>query len=92
MNKNQLVNDLWSGLPATKYFFGRGWVDALTDRILAEMPTEAVLAGDHDAEMAWRRRCHSQEKTFGPIFFLIVAPIIQYIITQLIKWIIENRK
>ena len=92
MTKKQLVNKVWAELPATKYFLGRRWVDALTDRLLSQMPIEAVQRGDREGILAWRRRCHSEEKTFGPIFFLIVAPLIQYIITQLIAWIIDNRK
>lgn len=103
--KQELLDSTWLALPWTRRnLVGRRVIDRLVDVCISSSPLEflsQVEPGspeDRVVRRAWaieakRQYCcmHGEDViAFGPLFWLIVSPLIQVVIARLIEWWLES--
>jgi hypothetical protein len=96
MKRDDLLNELWRDAAPTKRLIGRRKFDAIFDAAIATAPLyqlwqRKVIEGDSDQGMAiksfWSREIRRQrEVQFGPLTWIIVGSIINFIINRLLEW------
>ncbi len=100
MTQQDLRDELWDELPfARKHLIGRERVDDLITMSIESCPLDALnVIGQDSPEQdvvaqAWagdvkRSFCLicGDEKTFGPLFWILISPLLQYILNRLIEW------
>lgn len=100
MNRDELVNDIWQELPLLRRnLLGKRRIRRFVEAAVAESPVDVlqhVSDRSHQAEIVaatWRgavkkRYCveHGDDSVqFGPLFWIIAIPIIQYIVKKLME-------
>lgn len=87
MTRDELKQEVWDSLPRfRRSLAGRDRVDALVDAAIKHFPDAELHAGRNDFAANWERRMKTQEVGFGPIFWLIVSPLIQVALHKLVDW------
>jgi hypothetical protein len=104
MNREELCDKIWEDLPSLrKWLVGKDRVDALVSLAVEQCPIEILshVQGRPESHevvvFAWksavkRRYCIQHEEDgaqFGPLFWIIVSPILQCIVTRLLAWGLE---
>lgn len=101
-NFNKMV---WDSLPRfRKMVVGRERIDDLIEIVVEQCPCEYVAQVSHKSceeavvSMAWtqsvkRSYCllYGEEVTIGPIFWILIAPLLQLMITKILEWWWESR-
>lgn len=105
-SREELHEIVWRSLPyLRKRLVGRERIDRITDIAIDRAPLEVmpyVSSGSSEEEVvcrAWQiavktRYCaaHGEDAIqFGPMFWIIVAPLIQYAIKAILEWWLESR-
>jgi hypothetical protein len=96
-----LQNEMWNALPLVKYLLGRKKINALIDSAIESAPF-AVLEilrknpiYEESTRSKWvgmTRELHAKDATFGPLFWLLVLPLLQVLIRKLIEWWLSDRE
>jgi hypothetical protein len=104
MNIQELCDKVWEELPPLRrWLVGKGRIDSLVKLAVEQCPIEMLshVQGRPDSQsvvlFAWksavkRRYCIQYEDDgaqFGPLFWIILSPILQYIVTRLLEWWLE---
>lgn len=105
-SRQELRETVWRSLPCLrKRLVGRERIDRITDIAIDRAPLEVmpyVGSGSQEEEIvcrAWQiavktKYCktHGEDAIqFGPMFWIIVAPLIQYAIKVILEWWLESR-
>jgi hypothetical protein len=92
-----MQNEMWNGLPLVKYLLGRKKINALIDS--APFAVLEILRKNPSYEESTRskwvgmtRELHAKDATFGPLFWLLVLPLLQVLIRKLIEWWLSDRE
>lgn len=106
MNRQEFQDMLWSELPAIrKRLVGKKRAERLAKIAIEQCPVEIlqhVQEGGKQREVllaAWRanvkkRYCveHGEDAvTFGPLFWILISPVLQYIVKRILEWWFESR-
>jgi len=93
--------EMWNALPLVKYLLGRKKINALIDSAIESAPF-AVLeimrknpGYEESTRSKWvaaARELHAKDATFGPLFWLLVLPLLQVLIRKLIEWWLSDRE
>jgi hypothetical protein len=96
-----MQNEMWNGLPLVKYLLGRKKINALIDSAIESAPFAVleILRKNPSYEESTRskwvgmtRELHAKDATFGPLFWLLVLPLLQVLIRKLIEWWLSDRE
>jgi hypothetical protein len=96
-----MQNEIWNALPLVKYLLGRKKINALIDSAIAAAPFAVleILRKNPSYEestrskwVAMTRELHAKDATFGPLFWLLVLPLLQVLIRKLIEWWLSDRE
>ena len=96
-----LQNEIWNALPLVKYLLGRKKINALIDSAIKSAPFAVleILRKNPKHEESTRskwvdmtRELHAKDATFGPLFWLLVLPLLQVLIRKLIEWWLSDRE
>jgi len=96
-----LQNEMWNTLPLVKYLLGRKKINALIDSAIESAPFAVleILRKNPSYEESTRskwvsmtRELHAKDATFGPLFWLLVLPLLQVLIRKLIEWWLSDRE
>ena len=96
-----LQNEIWNALPLVKYLLGRKKINALIDSAIESAPFAVleILRKNPSYEestrskwVAMTRELHAKDATFGPLFWLLVLPLLQVLIRKLIEWWLSDRE
>ena len=96
-----LQNEIWNALPLVKYLLGRKKINALIDSAIESAPFAVleILRKNPKHEESTRskwvdmtRELHAKDATFGPLFWLLVLPLLQVLIRKLIEWWLSDRE
>ena len=83
----EIVDRLWGDAPRLRRsLVGR----AEFERIVAAAVLACPESADADPE-GWSQRAE-RNVGFGPLFWIIAAPLLQYCVQRLIQWWIESRR
>lgn len=100
MTRDDLVNDIWVGLPMLRRnLLGKHRVQRFVELAVAESPLEVlrhVQSGGHQADIVsatWKGsvkkgycvKYGDDSVQFGPLFWIIAIPIIQYVVKRLME-------
>lgn len=106
VNREELSELVWSKMPPLRgRLVGRERIDRVVGIVIDRAPLEVlpyVARGSHEEEVvmrAWQiaaktRYCamHGEDAIkFGPMFWIIMAPLIQYAIQAILAWYLESR-
>lgn len=105
MTQRELREQLWEELPLIRRnILGRERVDDLITLAIEQCPVEYIqhtAAGSSERDVvsaAWGqsvKRSYSllygEDAKFGPLFWILISPVIQYLIMRLLKWWEESR-
>jgi hypothetical protein len=106
MKRDDLRDAVWKSLPyLRKQMLGRERIDRITDLVIDRAPLEVmpyVDRGSNEEEvvcLAWQSAVKMRYCTmygedaiqFGPLFWIIVSPLIQYAIKAIIEWWFQSR-
>ena len=98
---NSLREKMWGKCPLVKHLLGRKKIYVLIDSAIAvsnlsvleiarKSPTCVDLACSK-----WviaTREYHAKDATFGPLFWLLVLPLLQVLIRRMLEWWLDNRE
>lgn len=96
-----MQNEMWNALPLVKYLLGRKKINTLIDSAIDSAPFAVleILRKNPDYAEATRlkwvemtRDLHAKDATFGPLFWLLVLPLLQVLIRKLIEWWLSDRE
>ena len=96
-----LQNEIWNALPLVKCLLGRKKINALIDSAIKSAPFAVleILRKNPKHEESTRskwvdmtRQLHAKDATFGPLFWLLVLPLLQVLIRKLIEWWLSDRE
>ena len=96
-----LQNEIWNALPLAKYLLGRKKINALIGSAIESAPFAVleILRKNPKHEESTRskwvdmtRELHAKDATFGPLFWLLVLPLLQVLIRKLIEWWLSDRE
>jgi hypothetical protein len=96
-----MQNEIWNALPLVKYLLGRKKINALIDSAIESAPFAVleILRKNPSYEestrskwVAMTRELHAKDSTFGPLFWLLVLPLLQVLIRKLIEWWLSDRE
>ncbi len=105
MNREELRELVWQEMPLLRSrLIGRARMDRVVDLIIDRAPLEVlpyVDRGSREEEVvkrAWQasvktRYCAKYGEDaiqFGPLFWVIMSPLIQYAIQAILKWWLES--
>jgi hypothetical protein len=97
---NSLQEKMWGKCPLVKYLLGRKKINALIDSAIAVAPVaqfEIARKSPACVELTcskWviaTREHHAKDATFGPLFWLLVLPLLQVLIRRMLDWWIDSR-
>jgi len=106
MNRDELKMTVWNSMPhLRKRLLGRGRIDRVVDLVIDRAPLEVLPYIDQDSNeekvvcRAWQSAVKMRYCTrygedaiqFGPLFWIILSPLIQYAIAAILKWWLESR-
>lgn len=107
MTREELVQDIWNGLPMLRRnLLGRKRIERFVEIAVAESPLEIlqyVSDRSHQAEIVaatWKGsvkkgycvKYGDDSVQFGPLFWIIAIPLIQYIVKKLMeRWFGDRR-
>lgn len=107
MTRDELLEEMWDSLPwLRKRLLGRERVNRLVESCISQTPVELLShVADRPEEVevveaAWRGDSKKRYSTrygddvieFGPIFWIVAAAVIQYIVQRLLEWWFERRE
>lgn len=107
MNRDELKETVWNSMPyLRKRLLGRERIDRITDLVIDRAPLEVlpyIEEGSNEEEVvrrAWQiavktRYCHEYGEDaiqFGPLFWIVLSPLIQYAIQAILKWWLESKR
>jgi hypothetical protein len=96
-----MQNEIWNALPLQKYFLGRKKINSLIGSAIESAPFAVleILRKNPSYEestrskwVAMTRELHAKDATFGPLFWLLVLPLLQVLIRKLIEWWLSDRE
>ena len=96
-----MQNEMWNALPLVKYLLGRKKINALIDSAIESAPFAVleILRKNPSYEESTRskwvdmtRELHAKDATFGPLFWLLVLPLLQVLIKKLLEWWLSDRE
>lgn len=96
-----MQDEMWNALPLVKYLLGRKKINALIDSAIESAPFAVleILRKNPSYEESTRskwiaatRELHAKDATFGPLFWLLVLPLLQVLIKKLIEWWLSDRE
>ena len=96
-----MQNEIWNALPLAKYLLGRKKINALIGSAIESAPFAVleILRKNPKHEESTRskwvdmtRELHAKDATFGPLFWLLVLPLLQVLIRKLIEWWLSDRE
>lgn len=104
MTQQDLRDEIWGGMPfARKRLVGRERVDDLITMSIESSPLDLLQHVGRDSReqdvvvSEWSKSVKrsyclicGDEATFGPLFWILVSPLLQYIIKRLIEWWFES--
>ena len=105
MTKGELAEEIWNELPfVRKHLIGREKVDDLFLISIEQCPESLfyhmVPGGDSQEVVvaAWgqtvkRGYCllYGEDVTFGPLFWILISPVLQYMLKRILEWWLESR-
>lgn len=101
MKRDDLLESLWVDAPIAKRLLGRKGFERLFDATVATAPMYQICYGASvttDAEQSrlmrdrWRRRASNRrECQFGPLTWIIVGTLVNFIISKLLEWALSSR-
>ena len=106
MTRDDLRELVWQGMPLLRgRLVGRARIDRITDLVIDRAPLEVlpyIREGTQEEEVvkrAWQgvvktRYCTEYGEDviqFGPLFWIVMSPLIQYAIAAILKWWLESR-
>lgn len=106
MTREELRELVWSEMPLLRSrLVGRDRIDRITDLVIDRAPLEVlpyVDRGSHEEEVvkrAWQSAVKTQYCSmhgedaiqFGPLFWIVMAPLVQYAIQAILNWWLESR-
>lgn len=105
MTQRELRDQLWSELPVVRRnLIGREKVDDMITIAIEQCPLEFfqhVSQGSNEQDVAlaaWGQSVkrgygllYGEEAQFGPLFWILVSPLIQYLLKRLLEWWFESR-
>ena len=104
MTQQELRDQLWRELPVLRRnIVGRERVDDMITIAIEQSPLESLLhasQGSNEQNVAleaWGQSVrlgygllYGEESQFGPLFWILVSPLIQYLIQRLMEWWFES--
>jgi hypothetical protein len=105
MTQQELRDQLWSELPVLRRnLVGREKVDDVITIAIEQCPLEffqhisqgsneqgVVLAAWGQSVNRGYRLLYGEEAQFGPLFWILISPLIQYLLKRLLEWWFESR-
>jgi hypothetical protein len=105
MTQQELRDQLWQELPLIRRnIIGREKVDDIITIAIEQCPLEFIQhisEGSAEKEIvtaAWGQSVkrgydllYGEDATFGPLFWILLSPVIQYLIKRLLEWWFESR-
>lgn len=105
MTQQELRDRLWSELPVLRRnLLGREKVDDLITIAIEQCPLEYfqhISHGSNEQEVvaaAWGQNVkrgygllYGEDAKFGPLFWILITPLIQYLLKRLLDWWFESR-
>jgi hypothetical protein len=101
VNQQELRDQLWRELPVLRRnIIGREKVDDIITIAIEQCPLEFfqhISQGSNEQDVAlaaWGqsvKRGYGEEAQFGPLFWILVSPLIQYLLKRLLEWWFESR-
>ena len=103
-SQEDLRESLWKSVPpARRLLVGRERIDDIITMAIENAPIEHInLVGSPGPEQdvvlkAWEndvKRCYclvcGDEVTFGPLFWILIGPIVQIMLKKIIEWWFES--
>jgi len=95
-----LKEKMWVKCPLVKHFLGRKKINSLIDSAIAaanlsvlEIARKSPACVDLTCSkwVAATREHHAKDATFGPLFWLLVLPLLQVLIRRMLEWWIDSR-
>ena len=101
MTQQELRDQLWRELPVLRRnILGRERVDDLITIAIEQFPEEYARHGQSSQDvvaMAWSQDVkrgyyllYGEDVTFGPLFWILISPVIQYLLKRLLEWWFES--
>lgn len=105
MTQEELRERLWEELPLVRRnILGKERVDDLITLAIEQFPVEYIhhaAAGSSERDVvaaAWGQSIkrgysllYGEDVKFGPLFWILISPVIQYLIQRLLEWWSESR-
>jgi hypothetical protein len=105
MTQQELRGQLWRELPVLRRsLVGREKVDDIITIAIEQCPLEffqhisqgsneqgVVLAAWGQSVNRGYRLLYGEEAQFGPLFWILISPLIQYLLKRLLEWWFESR-
>jgi hypothetical protein len=105
MTQQELRDQLWQELPLIRRnIIGREKVDDIITIAIEQCPLEFIQhisEGSAEKEIvtaAWGQSVkrgydllYGEDATFGPLIWILLSPVIQYLIKRLLEWWFESR-
>jgi hypothetical protein len=105
LNKGELFEAIWDELPFfRRHLLGREKIEDLFLISIEQSPEslfQHVTASPNSQEVvltAWgqsvkRGYCllYGEDVTFGPLFWILISPVLQYMLKRILEWWFESR-
>ena len=101
MTQHELRDEIWESIPAVRRLIvGRERIDDIVTMAIENAPLEQIMASGNDQSVVlafWEadvKRCYclicGDEVTFGPLFWILIGPIVQICLKKLLEWWFES--
>lgn len=101
LTQNELRDEIWHSIPPLRrLIIGRERVDDIVTMSIENAPLEQIVAAGGDQSVVlkvWeadvkRSYCLicGDEVTFGPLFWILIGPIVQLVLKKLLEWWFES--
>ena len=105
MTKSELAREIWEELPfVRRQLIGREKFEDLFLISIEQCPESLfyhIIPGGNSQDVvvaAWgqsvrRGYCllYSDNVTFGPLFWILISPVLQYMLKRIVEWWMESR-
>lgn len=97
VTQHELREEIWMSVPPLRrLIIGRERVDDIITMAIENAPLEQIVAAGEDQSVVlkvWEadvKRCYclvcGDEVTFGPLFWILIGPIVQLALKKLLEW------